>query len=267
MKFLPITSYDLDEIKHLQPEDWSDIIPDIEFYIRSGFCLPVKACVDERIAGIGVAIVYDATAWLAHIIVDVSFRNRGIGLGIVSELLQGLRDYPVTTCMLTATELGKPVYVKAGFRAVSEYIFMNREKSGMDHPVSPGIVEYTAQYRAQILQMDRIVSAENRERLLSTHLEGSRVYIKDGLVQGYFIPGLKEGPVIAENPEAGMELLKAKFSKAERMVLPSENITGIEFLKQNGYTVTITKGTRMVLGENPAWQPEKIYSRIGGNFG
>ncbi|MBN1791330.1 MAG: GNAT family N-acetyltransferase [Bacteroidales bacterium] len=267
MKFLPITSYDLDEIKHLQPEDWSDIIPDMEFYIRSGFCRTVKACVDNRIAGIGVMIVYDNTAWLAHIIVDASFRNRGIGLGIVSELLQGLRDYPVTTCMLTATELGKPVYVKAGFRTVSEYIFMNREKSGLDYPVAPNIVEYNAQHRAQILQMDRRVSAENRERLLITHLEGSQVYLKNGIVQGYFIPGLKEGPVIAENPEAGMELLKVKFTQAERIVLPSENITGIEFLKQNGYAETPIKGTRMVLGENLTWQPEMIFSRIGGNFG
>ncbi len=267
MKFLPLASCDLDEIKHLQPENWSDIIPDMEFYIRSGFCRPVKTCVDDRITGIGVAIVYDATAWLAHIIVDASYRNRGIGLGIVAELLQVLRDYPVTTCMLTATELGKPVYVKAGFRAVSEYIFMNREKSGIDYPVSPNLVEYTAQYRAQILQMDRRVSAENRERLLSTHLESSWVYLKNGVVQGYFILGLKEGPIIAENPEAGMELMKVKFSKTERIVLPSENIAGIEFLKQNGYAETTTKGTRMVLGENPIWQPEKIYSRIGGNFG
>jgi GNAT superfamily N-acetyltransferase len=267
MKFLPIASCDLDEIKHLQPEDWSDIIPDMEFYIRSEFCRPVKVCVDDRIAGIGVTIVYDNTAWLAHIIVDASYRNKGIGLGIVSELLQGLRDYPLKTCMLTATELGKPVYVKAGFRAVSEYVFMNREKSGIDYPVSPNIVEYTAQYRAQILQMDRSFSAENRERLLSTHLEGSLVYLKNGVVQGYFIPGLKEGPIISENPEAGMELMKLKFSGTARIVLPSENIAGIEFLKQNGYTETTTKGTRMVLGENPDWQPEKIYSRIGGNFG
>ena len=222
---------------------------------------------DDRIAGIGVTIVYDTTAWLAHIIVDASYRNRGIGLWIVSELLQGLRDFPVTTCMLTATELGKPVYVKAGFRAVSEYVFMNREKSITDYPVSPDIVEYTARYRTQILQMDRRITAENRERLLSTHLEGSKVYLKNGEVQGYFIPGLKEGPVIAENPEAGMELMKLKFSGAGRIVLPSENIAGIEFLKQNGYTETTTKGTRMVLGENPSWLPEKIFSRIGGNFG
>jgi hypothetical protein len=67
MKFEPITIRDLDKIKLLQPADWNDIIPKIEFYIRSPFCFPVKAIVDNHIAGIGAAILYDTTAWLAPI--------------------------------------------------------------------------------------------------------------------------------------------------------------------------------------------------------
>jgi len=38
MTLEPVTFNDLEEIRNLQPKDWGDIIPDIEFYIKSTFC-------------------------------------------------------------------------------------------------------------------------------------------------------------------------------------------------------------------------------------
>jgi len=42
MQFEKVTIEDLDEIRNLQPQDWSDIIPEFEFYIQSPFCSPIK---------------------------------------------------------------------------------------------------------------------------------------------------------------------------------------------------------------------------------
>ena len=53
----------------------------------------------------------------------------------------------------------------------------------------------------------------------------------------------------------------------DKAVIPAENKAGIEFLKQNGFVESQTKGTRMILGNEVPWFPKKIYSRIGGNFG
>jgi hypothetical protein len=36
MQFEPIAYHELEELKNLQPEGWSDIIPDFEFYIGVG---------------------------------------------------------------------------------------------------------------------------------------------------------------------------------------------------------------------------------------
>jgi len=267
MRFEPINCHDLHALGKFQPEGWSDIVPDIEYYIRSDFCSPVKVSIDDKIVGIGAAIVYDTTAWLAHIIVDPDFRNRGIGHQMVEELLKLIKDNRITTCLLTATELGKSIYTKVGFRTVSEYIYLNREKPWTDYPTSACIAGFQLQYKPQILQMDGEVSGENRESLLSEHLGNSVIYIHDEEVQGFLIPGLKEGPIIAETREAGLELMKVKYSKVDKAVLPADNLAGVEFLKQNGFTETATKGTRMILGRDLDWQPQKIFSRIGGNFG
>lgn len=78
---------------------------------------------------------------------------------------------------------------------------------------------------------------------------------------------MKEGLIFADTDEAGIELMKTKYAKADKAVLPSENISGIEFLKQNGFVEAETKGTRMILGKEVDWKPKKIFSRIAGNVG
>ena len=80
----------MSEIKNLQPEGWSDIIPDFEYYIKSPFCNPIKTKINNKFIGIGTSIIFDKTSWLAQIIVDSNFRRRGIGQQIVQELLKNL---------------------------------------------------------------------------------------------------------------------------------------------------------------------------------
>lgn len=76
MQFETVTYNDLDEIRNLQPDDWSDIVPDFEFYINSAFCNPIKTKIKDKIVGVGASIVFENTSWLAHIIVDSNFRKK-----------------------------------------------------------------------------------------------------------------------------------------------------------------------------------------------
>jgi len=266
MQFETVTSSDLDEIKNLQPQDWPDIIPEFKFYIQSSFCSPIKTKINNRIVGIGASIVFENTSWIAHIIVDSDYRNKGIGAQIVNELLDALKRDSVATCSLIATELGKPVYLKAGFRIVSEYLFFQREKQWIECPVSENVILYEEKYRAMIYELDHKISGEKRELLLTDYLSNSLVYVENNKVLGYYMPDLKEGLIYADTNEAGLELMKLKYSKVDKAVLPSDNIAGVAFLQQNGFVET-RKGTRMILGKDLDWNPGKMFGRIGGNFG
>lgn len=267
MQIEPITLKDLDKLSHLQPEGWSDISPDLAFYVNSGFCYPIKAAGEDTIAGIGASIVFQHTAWLAHIIVDSGFRNRGIGYQIVETLLNGLKESGVNTCLLTATELGQPVYVRAGFRNVAEYIFLNRERPWEKVPVSPLIVDFREEFRSDIYKMDLQATGEHREMLLAPFLTSAKLFIRNNRMTGYFMPELREGLIIAESDEAGFALMDAKYSTVDKAVLPADNKAGVEFLLKRGFADSGKKGTRMILGKDIPWKPEMIYSRIGGNVG
>lgn len=266
MQFEKITSADLDEIRNLQPDDWSDIIPEFEFYIQSSYCSPIKTRINDRIVGIGASILFKNTSWIAHIIVDREYRNQGFGAQIVNELLETIKRDSVATCSLIATELGKPVYLKAGFRIAAEYSFFQREKPWIDCPVSENVIPYEEKYRARIYELDHIISGEKRELLLKDYLSNSKVFVERNKVLGYYMPDLKEGLIYADTDEAGLELMKLKYARVDKAVLPTDNSTGVAFLQQNGFVET-RKGTRMILGPDLDWNPKKMYGRIGGNFG
>jgi len=265
--FQPVTTDDFNAIRKLQPADWSDIIPYFEYYVGSAICYPFKALLNGEVAGTGVSIVYGRSAWIGHIIVDGQFRNRGIGFQIVDGLLRDLQMRSVTTCSLIATELGKPVYTKAGFRPVTEYVFFERTAPWKGYVPSDNVVPFCGEYFSDICTLDEKISGEHREAMLSEFMNGALLYVENGQLLGFYLSALKEGMIYADTASAGIELMKAKYATADKAVLPENNVPGIDFLKENGFSVTSSRGTRMVWGNDIAWHPEKIYSRIAGNKG
>lgn len=263
-----ISQFELQGIKHLQPEGWSDIAIEFEFYINSNFCTPIKFELDGKIVGIGASIAFEKTAWLAHIIVDNNYRNKGIGYEIVHELINQLkRDFSTETFLLIATELGRPVYIKYGFIDVSNYLFMKREQPSKERPISPKITDFKEDFRSAIFDLDFQTTGEKRENLLNPFIGSSKVYIQNGEITGFYMPGLREGLIYAQTHEAGLELMRYKYSKIDKAVLPAENCIGVEFLKMNGFSEIPTKGTKMIMGKDVEWRPDMMYSRISGNFG
>jgi GNAT superfamily N-acetyltransferase len=270
MQFKTVTNNDLEEIRDLQPEGWNDITDAFRFYTRHDYCYPLLVSIKNRIVGLGCSIIFEKTAWLAHIIVSREYRRKGIGYQIVQELLTGLKDKSIESVLLTATEASESVYRKAGFRLVSDYLFFNREEiphgepwkkiSDKIHPCQPG-------HHTDILRLDKEISGEDRKKLIGEYIDSSFVYIDGNITEGFYIPGLGEGPILAGTVEAGTELMKLKYSNINKAVIPYENITGIEILEKGGFTVTETKGRRMIMGKDIKWQPGKIFSRIGGNYG
>lgn len=116
MRFEPIKFKDLDEVKKLQPDGWGDIIPEFTFYIEVNYCYPIKATFGNKIVGIGTTIAFENSCWLAHIIVDIEFRKKGIGYEIVRELLRIPVGHSIHSYSLLATELDNPYILKPDSR-------------------------------------------------------------------------------------------------------------------------------------------------------
>jgi ribosomal protein S18 acetylase RimI-like enzyme len=67
-------------------------------------------------AGTTTTCIFGQVAWIAMVLVDESFRRRGLGKALLERALEFLDHAGVDTVRLDATPLGQPLYERLGFR-------------------------------------------------------------------------------------------------------------------------------------------------------
>ncbi|MEP7232188.1 MAG: GNAT family N-acetyltransferase [Ginsengibacter sp.] len=257
---------DLNSVTALQPEGWQDITPIICFYIKSSFCFPIKVTVEKKIAGIGIAIIHNDVAWLAHIIVHPDNRNKGIGKLITQFLVDEARAKDCDTIYLIATDLGEPVYKNLGFETETEYLFFKDIRPNESWRMSENIVAFADDFKTQVAGLDKQVSGEERLLHLAQYLEGAFVYLQNNVVEGFYLPAFGEGLIVANTTTAGIELMKLRLATKDNAAFPADNVSATAFMHQNNFK-EFRRAKRMKLGIKREWQPESFYNRIGGNLG
>jgi len=267
-KIRPVEENDIPNLKHLQPEGWSDILFYFRFYVKEDFCCPVLLEHDGRIAGAANGLFIGKTGWLAHIIVAEEHYRKGFGRALTEYVMNILDDHGVKTQILIATELGAKLYPKLGFRQIAAYNFYkSAQLEHMSENESIRPLE-KSDYPA-LFELDREISAEERKPVLEKFgLNGWGFFEKNtDILKGYYLPEIGEGTILAADDESGLELLKFKhIQKKCRTVLPKENAAGNSFLVNNGFE-KYSDCARMILGDDHNWKPENVFSRIGGFYG
>jgi len=266
MEIEALDETDLKFLPELQPPDWPDITPAHRLYLQSSFCFPVKVRLQNRLAGVGVTIVHNEVAWLAHIIVRNEFRNKGLGSFITQTLVERAKAEKCETVYLIATELGAPVYKKAGFVTEGEYLGFKDGNIGPIVVADNNIICLQDRHREQVFAIDRDVSGENRAFRIECYFGGAVVYETNDIIEGYYLPAFGEGLVVANNADAGIALTKLRLLKNNNLRCPTDNEALIRFLRQNNYTEYLRQ-KRMRLGKPRNWQPQNLYSRTGGQVG
>lgn len=262
-KFLPS---EIDQLSRIQPEGWIGIQSNFKFYTASDFCFPIKVLVTDQIIGVGATIIHEDCAWLAHIIVHPEHRNRGIGKIITQKLIDQATDKKCTTIFLLATELGSYVYNKLGFKTTNEYLFYKVPTNKREYTDPNLIVPYTKPFEEELLHFDKLVSGENRSTHLIPHLKNSFLFVKDEKLEGYFMPTLGEGLIVASSKLAGIALVKFRLNTTKNVIFPADNTALKQYMEDCNHAIYY-RAKRMVLGKNPKVDLAKIYARIGGNLG
>lgn len=265
MNIEKISEKDIEEINKLSPDNWAHIGPIIELYLKFDFCHSIKITENDEIIGIGTAILYKDTSWIAHLIVKHNHRNKGIGTKILNYLCDYIKNNGYKTILLFATDMGYPLYKKYGFELQTEYIQYEKIVDA-EYDVCSNIKNIEKDDYEIIYKMDRIITGEDRKVLLKNYINDGFVYKKDNQIIGYYLCNLGNGLIIAENEEAGLALLKLRISNNQQAFIPIKNITGNNYFKENNFK-EIKKLIRMIYGDKIECIDEKIYNRIGGNFG
>jgi hypothetical protein len=266
MTIQPLLYADIPLLEELQPPGWGDIRFNFQYHTQSPICDPVKAVIDNKIAGVGTTIRHSDTAWLAMIIVHPGYRNLGAGKTITRALIDSLDADLFKTIYLDATDLGYPVYLKSGFEVQTEYMHFKCEQYNRDQPVSTSIIPFHEQYRNEILEMDKRVSGEGRADTLNLYITTSFLFIGNNKMLGFYIPALYDGLIIAENEAAGIELMKLRLKTKQFASVPVGNKAALEFLRNHPFEYVRTS-RRMIRGEGRHWNPEGLFNRISGALG
>ena len=257
----------LDQLDDLPPKEWQSNAYDLFTYNDwQPWFHPYQVVDGQKLAGFGMLFHFDDLAWLGWIVVDKKYRGKGIGTSITNHLLSEGKKLGAGRFILTATELGYPIYEKIGFSTTSHYYFLTPPANYKTIYNRSKIRTATYSDLDAIVDMDVQATGENRKELLESHLENTFVYT-DETATGFFIESLGDGFVVAQNADAGENLMNFRIKKQKnKVVIPEGNKAIIEDLKEKGFTVT-AKVPRMVMGKESNWRPQMIYNRGSGYCG
>jgi GNAT superfamily N-acetyltransferase len=79
-------------------------------------------------AATGLLCVSDGTAGIYYISTRPEFRRKGLGMRVMEALLDGVRQRGCTNACLLATPVGRPLYLKCGFKETCRVPIMIYEK-------------------------------------------------------------------------------------------------------------------------------------------
>jgi GNAT superfamily N-acetyltransferase len=203
-------------------------------------------------------------AWIGMVLVDPSFRRRGIGTALLEAAIGHLRDRANVTCIrLDATPEGRPLYEGLGFVAEWDLHRWVRDGSLPLEENGQGPAEPREDpLPASALALDLAAFGADRSLLLESLRTGSAdaLVLPDGSF-GFRRAGERAhylGPVTAATSDSGLALTERLISRCPRdrplfWDLPESNEAATALAVRLGF-VPARVLTRMRLGEDTAPQ-------------
>jgi len=232
---------------------------------------------DGRPVATTTTCTFGSVGWIAMVLVDESFRRRGIATRLVEHALEYLDGHSVTTVRLDATKFGRPVYERIGF--VGEHEFVRLQGIACSPQGSSETVAVCSEQFDSLAALDRQATGTNRrrllERLIAEDPAKSRVISVQDSIAGYVMirPGANAtqiGPSVALTAEAGQVL--GDWALAHRaggpvfIDVPVDNHPAIEWAHRRGLSEQ-RRFTRMYRGQPIAEDVGLLWASSGPEKG
>ena len=285
----PMTADDIDPANALaRAQGWRDRARLYAFVLRVPTCRPLVGTIDGRIVATGLATANGPVGWLGAIIVDSNYRRRGFGRTMTEELIGRLRADGCQTISLEATEAGRPLYDRLGFRVHCHYIEMDPAGEAVE-PAPPPRTRLRRMKAADlpaVSALDRAATGEDRHAALTLLAEESGWILEDdsGLpeaeewlepapaIRGFLLPSDRgHGAIVAPLFEDGEFLMRlhhfvGRAGPGPRCGMPDAHGPDLAELAGRGWH-DVGRLPRMVLGADPIWRPTWIWGQINSAMG
>jgi GNAT superfamily N-acetyltransferase len=219
------------------------------------------ACRHDRVTGVSYAVSFGPTGWIGNVAVDPDARGQGAGTAVSEAAMDWLRRAGVTTMLLTATEMGRPIYERLGFTDDGVcYGIWTRGRQPLpggdgEARVGPGRI-------ADALRQDTEATGEDRGSFLATFAAGVQA-MAGPAGAGYRIAlPWGRGPVIASGPDPARALVTdmLRASPDQSLSFPESNTAATELAGALGFR-RARRCTRMRLGPPVrGFRPERVFN-------
>jgi GNAT superfamily N-acetyltransferase len=237
---------------------------------------------DGLAVGTVTTCIFGPIAWIAMVLVDVSFRGQGIGRALLDCALEFLDGRGVPSVRLDATPLGRPLYEKLGF--VEEYTLTRYEgiSSAAGTPANPphkiALGAVRPEHLERVISLDREVTGTDRTTLLRSLFaempEAWRMAVRGDELLGYSAAragsrARQIGPCLATT-EVGPLLLSGAWRSypGERVFVdvPVDNHAAVATVEEVGL-VPQRPLYRMCRGPRPQERIEQLWASFGPEKG
>ena len=240
-------------------------------------CRPIVAMSDGHPIGTGLGSIHGGVGWVGVIFVSPELRGRGIGRALTEAACEILDGAGCHSLVLVATELGRPIYERMGFREQTRYHMHPADylaempappPGAVIRPILPADLE-------SVVALDRQATGEERRPLIDAYASRGWLLADDdaaACLRGYLLPTFRgNAALIAPRAEDALCLMEA-----HRHLIPAggtawtglltENEPGRRLLAERGRTEW-RSFPRMVRGPEPDWQPETIWGQFNHAMG
>ena len=253
--------------------EWGDRRAFFRWATSHDRCRPFVAVHDEEVLATGVGTINGAAGWIGVIFVAPEARGRGLGTEMTQVVADDLESLGCSTLVLVATDAGRPIYDKLGFRITGSYDTYESE-GGLDGPPERSIRSLGPDDIDEAATLDHYATGEDRGHILRSFVEtGSGWAVRDRASLGGFLLRSPWGgaATIAPDPADAARLLAHRRRMAEpghplRAAILNHNRAGRELLIGTGWRPAWS-GVRMERGAPLDWHPEAIWGQFGFAFG
>ncbi len=282
----PMTTADIGSATEaILADEWGDRRAWFEFATSHPECrVFVAEGGDGAILGTGVVTFNGPVAWIGTIWVASRARGQGIGRALTEAPIEAADDAGCRTLVLVATDAGRPLYERLGFRVQTWYRTM--EAPGLAGSVASGGESGIAsgangmrRFRPDDLEamaaLDRRATGEDRRHLLTAFAGAETTMVLatgSDAPRGFVVRApWGGGATVAEEPNDALTILRARRMAAgpDRRVRAGilvENEAGARALADVGWTEA-WRAPRLVRGEPLDWRPDHIWGQFSHALG
>jgi GNAT superfamily N-acetyltransferase len=239
---------------------------------RRLFDLSPEGCLAIEIAGEVAAtatiVAYERRlAWIGMVLTRKAERGRGFAKRLMNEALHLADSLGIESVKLDATDQGKPIYEKLGFRSEQPV-----ERWECEKVIVPSAALPSTAFGAPVFCFDQFIFGANRSALLQSLakvnptvvLDNAYAMTRSGRVSEYL------GPSIAETEEAARQVIASALAchagqRCSWDLLPANTIA-VRLAREFDFAPK-RHLTRMVRGNELRGNEQQTYALAGFEFG